>query len=191
MGQTDINLIFCTNQNIAGSANVASTGVLDLSEGLMLTGANYDNPSPNFKIPPNQTIWGEDIGIGPMRLFMRAYVSQTLPFIGGGATLNVAYQGAVDNLGGTIAGLTFVTFAETGNYLTAALMTAGAKIPLPDVSRRALAAIGAGGGNPRFLRLLWQITGTFTQGTIASAGMFMPSQDNEVGNYGGGFVVAP
>jgi hypothetical protein len=192
--QTDQNLVFDGLNGvphvIAGSANVASTGTLDLAEGLMLTGGTYDNPAPNFKISPALNgIWGEDLGIGPLRLFNRAFVGAA--FIGGGATLNVAYQGAVDNLGGTIAGLTFVTFAETGPYLTAALLTANAKIPLPDFSHRALAVLGAGGGMPRFIRYLWQITGTFTQGSIAFAGLLMPSNDNPVGNYGSGFVVAP
>lgn len=193
--QTDQNLIFDglngVAHSIAGSANVASTGVLDLSEGLMLTGASYDNPTPNFKISPNLAgIWGEDLGIGPLRLFMRAYVGTA--FVGGGATLNVAYQGAVDNLGGTIAGLTWGTFAETGPYLTAALLVAQAKIPLPDFSHRALSLLGAAGaGLPRFIRLLYQITGTFSAGSIAFAGIVMPGADNPVGLYGSGFTVAP
>lgn len=195
--QTDINLLFSgalgVAQNIAGSANVASTGTLDLSEGLMLTGTVYDNPTPNFKIPPNQTIWGEDLGVGWKRLQMTAFVSNTLPFVGAGATLNIAYQGAVDNLGGTIAGLNFVTFGETGPTLTAALMTASAMIPLPDFSRRALSALGTGGGMPRFIRLLYQVTGTFTQGSIAWAGMSLIRGDGPttLPYYGGGFVVAP
>lgn len=159
----------------------------------MLTGSVYDNPTPNFKIPPNQSVWGEDLGIGPVRLNMTMFVSSTLPFVGAGATLNIAYQGAVDNLGGTIAGLSFVTFGETGPTLTAANLLASALIPLPDFSRRAAAAAGVGGAMPRFIRLLYQITGTFTQGSVAFAGMSMsrPDGPTTLGNYGGGFVVAP
>ena len=44
---------------------------------------------------------------------------------------------------------------------------------------------------PRFIRLLYQITGTFTQGTVTYAGMFMPASDIDIPYYGGGFVVAP
>ena len=144
--QTDQNLIFDglngVAHNIAGSANVPSTGTLDLSEGLMLTGANYDNPTINFKISPQLTVWGEDLGIGPLRLNMTAFVSSTLPFIGAGATLNIAYQGAIDNQSGVLAGLTWNTFGETGPSLTAANLLASALIPLPDFSRRAAAAAG-------------------------------------------------
>lgn len=195
--QTDQNLIFDglngAVKNIAGSANVPSTGTLDLSEGLMLTGGNYDNPTPNFKISPNLSIWGEDLGIGPLRLSMTAFVSQTLPFVGVGATLNIAYQGAVDNLSGVLAGLTWTTFGETGPSLTAANLLAGALIPLPDFSRRAAAAAGVNGAMPRFIRLLYQIAGTFTQGSLAFAGMSLGRPDGvtTLPNYGGGFVVAP
>ena len=195
--QTDQNLIFDglngVAHNIAGSANVPSTGTLDLSEGLMLTGANYDNPTINFKISPQLTVWGEDLGIGPLRLNMTAFVSSTLPFIGAGATLNIAYQGAIDNQSGVLAGLTWNTFGETGPSLTAANLLASALIPLPDFSRRAAAAAGVNGALPRFIRLLYQITGTFTQGTIAFAGMSLgrPDAPSTLGNYGGGFAVAP
>lgn len=193
--QGDLNLIFDgvpltgSAHVIAGSANVASQGILDLAEGLMLTGGTYDNPAANFRISPNLSVWGEDLGIGPMRLFNRAYVSAA--FIGAGATLNVAYQGGIDPLTGLTANITWVTFAETGPYLTAALLGANAKIPLPDFSRRAAAVAGTNGGMPRFIRYLYQITGTFTQGSIQWAGMVMPSEDNPVGNYGSGFTVAP
>jgi hypothetical protein len=44
--------------------------------------------------------------------------------------------------------------------------------PLPDLTRRALFATGTVDGMPRFLRLLYQITGTFTQGTLTHAGLF-------------------
>lgn len=191
--QTDVNLLFSgasgVGQNIAGSASVASTGVLDLQEGLMITTGVYDNPFTLGKFSPQSNAFGEDLGVGPWRLMMRMGVSAALPFVGAGATLNVAYQGAVDNLGGTIAGLNFVTFAETGPTLTAALLTASARVPLPDISHRALAAAGTQGSMPRFLRLLYQITGTFTQGTVQYAGMFMPASDIDMPYYGGGFVV--
>ena len=196
--QTDQNLIFDglngVAHNIAGSANVPSTGTLDLAEGLMLTGGNYDNPAANFLISPNLGgIWGEDLGVGSKRLNMSAFVSNTLPFLGGGATLNVAYQGAVDNLSGVLAGLTWTTFGETGPSLTAANLLAGALIPLPDFSRRAAYAIGVNGAMPRFIRLLYQITGTFTQGSIAFAGMSMGRPDGvtSLPFYGSGFTVAP
>lgn len=194
--QTDINLLFTgaagVGQSIAGSANVPSTGVYDIQEGLMLTGGIYDNPFALAKFSPQSNAFGEDLGNGPMRLYGRAGVSAALPFIGAGATLNIAWQSAVDNLGGTIAGLNFVTVSETGPTLTAALMVANAMIPLPDLTRRALFAAGTQGGMPRFLRLLYQITGTFTQGTLTYAGLFpVAARDLDDQYYGGGFIVAP
>ena len=193
--QTDVNLLFTgaagVGQSLAGSANVASTGVLDLQEGLMITTANYDNPFLYGKFSPQSTDFGADLGVGPWRLMMRMGVSSTLPFVGVGATLNVAIQAASDNLGGTIAGLTWQTISETGPTLTAALLTANARVPLPDFTHRQLAALGTQGNMPRFIRLLYQITGTFTQGTVTYAGMFMPASDIDIPYYGGGFVVAP
>lgn len=194
--QTDNNLLFTGSngvvQNIAGNVNVPSAGVYDIQEGLMVTGANYDNPFSLGKFSPQSNAFGEDLGNGPMRLYGRAGVSATLPFVGAGATLNIAWQVAVDNLGGTIAGLTFVTVSETGPTLTAALLTASAMIPLPDLTRRQLAAAGTQGGMPRFVRLLYQILGTFTQGTLTYAGLFpTAARDLDDQYYGGGFIVAP
>lgn len=190
--QTDQNLLFSVNQNLAGSGNVASQGVYDIQEGLMVVGSTYDNPFLLGKFSPQSNAFGEDLGNGPMRLYGRAGVLSTLPFVGGGATLNIAWQSAVDNLGGTIAGLTWTTISETGPTLTAALMIANAMIPLPDLTRRALFPAGTQGGMPRFLRLLFQISGTFTQGTLSYAGMFpTAARDLDDQFYGGGFVVAP
>lgn len=192
--QTDTNLLFTganTPQNIAGAANVASQGVYDIQEGLMVTTASYDNPFTLGKFSPQSAAFGQDLGNGPKRLYGRAGVSATLPFVGGGATLNIAWQSAVDNLGGTIAGLTWTTISETGPTLTAALLTANQMIPLPDLTRRALFGSGVVGGMPRFLRLLYQITGTFTQGTLTYAGLFTQARDLDVQFYGGGFIVAP
>jgi hypothetical protein len=194
--QTDVNLLFSgaagVGQNIAGSVNVASTGVYDIQEGLMVTAASYDNPFTLGKFSPQSNAFGEDLGNGPMRLYGRAGVSATLPFVGAGATLNIAWQSAVDNLGGTIAGLTWTTVSETGPTLTAALLTANQMIPLPDLTRRALFGSGVQGGMPRFIRLLYQITGTFTQGTLTYAGLFpTAARDLDDQFYGGGFVVAP
>lgn len=189
--QTDVNLLFSVNQNLAGSGNVASQGVYDIQEGLMVVGSTYDNPFLLGKFSPQSNAFGEDLGNGPMRLYGRAGVSSTLPFVGGGATLNIAWQSAVDNLGGTIAGLTWTTISEVPGY-TAAQMIANAMIPLPDLTRRVLFTAGTQGGMPRFIRLLFQISGTFTQGTISYAGMFpTAARDLDDQFYGGGFVVAP
>jgi hypothetical protein len=192
--QTDNNLLFSgangVAQNIAGSASVASTGVYDIQEGLMITTGTYDNPFLLGKFSPQSNAFGQDLGNGPMRLFGRAGVSATLPFVGGGATLNIAWQVAVDNLGGTIAGLTFITVSETGPTLTAANLLASAMIPLPDLTKRQLTAAGVQGGMPRFVRLLYQIVGTFTQGTLTYAGLFpTAARDLDDQYYGGGFVV--
>lgn len=190
--QTDTNLLFSQTQNIAGSAPVASTGVYDIQEGLMIVGSTYDNPYSGAKFSPQSNAFGEDLGNGAARLYGRAGVSPSLPFAGAGATLNIAWQCAVDNLGGTIAGLTWTTISETGPTLTAALMIASAMIPLPDLTKRTLFAAGTQGSMPRFIRLYYQVVGTFTQGTLSYAGLFpTAARDLDDAYYGGGFVVSP
>ena len=55
-----------------------------------------------------------------------------------------------------------------------------------------LSVPGMRGLVPRFIRLLYQITGTFTQGTLTYAGLFpTAARDLDDQFYGGGFVVAP
>lgn len=194
--QTDIDLLFTGGNTgppqaiTAGS--IPSTGVLDIAEGLMLTGASYDNPVSNFRYSPQSVAFGADFGVGAMRLENLAIGGQAF-VSANGALLNVAIQGAVDNLGGSLAGLTWTTFAQTGPSMNAALLIANARIQLPDLPHRALMAAGNQGGMPRFLRLLYQVSGgIFTAGTIALAGMFAPrNSTNAQKFYGGGFSAAP
>lgn len=194
--QTDNNLLF-TGGNTGPpqairSGSTPSTGALDIATGLMLTGDAYDNPVSNFRYSPQSVAFGMDIGPGDMRMFNYAFGGAAFASATG-ALLNVAWQGAVDNLGGSLAGLSWVTFAQTGPSMTAALLVANARLQLPNINHRALAAAGTQGAMPRFLRLLYQVSvGTFTAGSIATAGIFVPASSTTGPKfYGGGFIAAP
>lgn len=177
--QGDINLIFSSAQTVTGASNVASTGTVDLAEGVMLTGTTYDNPPPTLSTGSAGTLFGGDFGIGFHRLYLSIFIGTAFT---GGTSLNIAIQGAPDNLGGTIAGLVWQTYAESGPQLTVNLK-ANTKFPMPDWPHRAI-----GAALPRFIRLLYQPVGTFAAGTINFAGFTLARPDSP--SYPSGFVVA-
>lgn len=162
--QTDSNLIWTGSPTGAAqaitSAAVVSTGIYDLATGLMNTGTTFAAAPLTIG---NATFFGEDLGVGWLRLMMHATIGTVFA---GGTSLLIGIQGAIDTIGaGNFSSLTFLTYAQTGPLLTAQL-TAGAMIPLPDWPRRITPA-----KLPRFIQLLYTPTGTFTTGTIAFAGM--------------------
>lgn len=179
MAQGDVNLIFSSAQALTTS-NIASTGVLDLAEGVMLTGTTYDNPPPLTH--GTSTVFGEDLGIGPKRLKLGVWLGSA--FVGG-TSLNIAIQGAIDNASGSLSGLTWNTFVESGAQVTARLL-ANTLFPMPDYP---IDAIGLSNPPPRFIRLLYQIVGTYTGGTIATAGFFNAISYDRLKSYPGGFSV--
>ena len=109
----------------------------------------------------NRTLFGADVGIGAFRPEIAAAVGNA--FLGGTA-INMALQAAPDTgVGGAYQPGPWVTLGETGAVPLATLI-AGAKIGrlpfLPAMPENL---------NPRYLRLLFTPTGTFTGGTIAYA----------------------
>ena len=142
------------------SAAVASPGIIDLSgAGLGVTPPNWwGAPTATGQTP---TVFGspDAMGVGGPRPELNI-TTGTVAW-SGGTSLNVALQGAIDN--GSNQPSTWNTFVESGTILTANL-TANTVIfrcpwlpPFPASLR------------PRFLRLLFTPSGTFTTGTIASA----------------------
>lgn len=183
--QTDSNMLFVGGTTSGAlavtSSAVRSTGILDLATGLQNTGTTYSAAPLTIG---NATVFGEDLGAGPWRFNGIASIGTT--FVGG-TSLNIAWQGAADNSGGTypanFSGLSWFTYGETGVVLTGAL-AAGVPIKLPDWPFRQISA-----PMPRFISLLFTPAGTFTAGAVAFAGMFMPSYVNQVGLYPSGFSV--
>lgn len=197
MAMSDANLIFTggstgSAQAITSSA-VGSTGILDLATGSVNTGSTY-SASPVYTGQAGligstgNSLFGEDLGIGNMRLELLAIIGTA--FTTGGTSLNIALQGAVDASSGSypanLSSLSWTTYAETGAIAAATLIAAGAnaKIPLFDWPHRAIQA-----ALPRFIRLLYTPVGTLATGTISFAGIVLQRTDNPVGLYPSGFTV--
>lgn len=134
----------------------------------------------------NVTLFGEDVGIGVIRPLIQVNIGTGLT-TGNAATLNIAYQGAVDTgVGGGYLPGTWQTFEETGP-LTAAQLTAGTV-----AARLDFAAAFPQFTRVRYLRLLFSpATSThFTAGTIASAIVTMDRDDPANKNAANNYVVA-
>lgn len=189
MAQSDVNLIFSSAQAITATA--PSANYVDLAQGLVIaTGAAYPT-SLNLVYGANSTnqYFGEDLGIGPEKLPLAIYSGSTAWATG--TSLNIQFQGAVDNGGGTYGGLTWNTYSESGTIVTA-LLTASIGIWKEYFPHRKVAAAGTNASLPRFLQLNYVVAGSnYTNATIAFAGFLETRDDNPTGNYGGGFVVGP
>jgi len=186
----DINLQFSNAQAITSTA--PSTGVLDLATGLMLTGSTYvTNPSINYG--PNATYFGEDLGIGDSQGQPTIVGSALSAFTSGGgsATLQVALQGAPDNGGGTISGLTFTTFMETGAIPQASLQTSVSPFQSNRMFAFALPRRQTGIALPRFLRLDYIVaSGPFTGGTLDADVTLQTDSGWQIGQYPSGYHVS-
>jgi hypothetical protein len=143
------------NLAILGAA-VPSPNVIDL----LGVGAGVAPPS----IFGNTTVFGQAdaMGVGGARPELNVTVGTA--FSGGGTSVNVALQGAIDSgVGGGYQPGAWNTFAESGLVLTANLVANAVifRVPwLPPFPANL---------RPRFLRLLFTPAGTYTNGTIASA----------------------
>jgi phage tail protein X len=199
--QTDTNLIFTGGntgpaQAITGTA-VRSTGILDLATGLMNTGVTYA-ASPlsggNYLINTS-LLFSEDLGPGALRLRLAAIIGTAFS---GGVSLNIQIQGAVDASAGAypanLSGLTWMTYAETGAIPVADLGIAAAAsvipsssiITLPDWPERTIFT-----AMPRFISLNYVPAGTFGAGALSFAGMMLQKPNFGIGQYVGGFSIAP
>lgn len=197
---TDTNLIFVASASslTIGSASV-TTNILDLASGLMTSTSSpttYSAPvvSGGEFLLTSSVLFGEDLGPGAIRLRAVAWLAASATPTSG-TNLQIAWQGAVDASSGTypasFSSLTWNTFAETGNIPTANLApqfgtNAGAELTLPDWPDRWPRL-----GLPRFIRLAFIPSGTFSSLSVVFAGVAIQKPDFYVGNYPGGFQVAP
>jgi hypothetical protein len=166
--------------SLVGGAGVAipSSLVIDiLGSGVGTAPAN---------IIGNVTLFGEDTGIGAVRPLIQVNIGTGL-VTGNSATLNIAFQGAVDTgVGGGYLPGTYQTFEETGP-LTAAQLTAGTV-----AARLDWAAAFPQFTRVRYLRLLFSPASAtnFTAGTISSAIVTMDRDDQANRNAANNYVVA-
>ena len=184
MAQGDINLIFSSAQAITASA--ASTNVYDMAQGIMLeTGTYQTNAAAGLPMTfGNATYFGEDLGIGPLRLKLAAWTNAAFAT---GTSLQIAWQLAPDNGGGSIAGLSFVTYV-TGPVVPLANLTINQILPMPDWP---FDIVQQNNPPPRFARLFYTVAGSnFTTGQI-TAGVFNALSFNRLGSYPSGFQVGP
>lgn len=197
--QTDTNLIFVSaNTSITWSAtnSVLTSYVLDLGTGLMTNTTapvTYSAPavSGGLFLLTTSYQFGEDLGPGALRLRGQAWLSSATPTTG--TMLTIAWQGAVDASSGTYpanySGLTWSTYALTEIPVAdmAPLVSGNVpSIPLPDFPDRLPET-----GLPRFIRLQFSPSGSFTSLTVNFAGIAIQRPDVYVGKYPGGFQVAP
>jgi hypothetical protein len=157
----DQNTVLSSAQSITATA--VSTNTYDILQGLSLSssGGTYTAP-PNATIG-NASFFGEDLGLG-----RGVGTPQVVGFTGAGTpgtatSLTVQLQGAVDNGGGTIAGLTFTPYIQTRTILLASII-ASRRLFAFDFPRRQ-----EGDGLPRFIQLNYVVGGAnFTGLTLTS-----------------------
>lgn len=133
----------------------------------------------------NATVFGEDLGIGDGVNIPRVGVWITQTF-SGGTSLNVQFQGAIDN--GSNAPGTWTTYDETGALLTA-ILTTSSSTPESGVIRMSWPHRALNAAMPRFIRLNYVVVGTYSLGAVA-AGIVLGRDDWAAGLYASGFSVA-
>lgn len=161
MALNDQNLVFSQAQAVTATA--VSTNTIDLLQGLSLNTAAGTYPVPPNAIVGNAQYFGEDLGLG------RGVGTPTVEVFTGAGTpaaatsLAVAFQGAPDNGGGTIAGLTFTPYMSTSAIPLASILSS-IRLAAFDLPQRR-----AGLGLPRFINLNYTVVGTnFTGLTLTS-----------------------
>ncbi len=160
MALQDQNLVFSSNQAV--TVTTTSTNTYDLLTSALLVGGGTYTVPPNAIIG-NATFFGEDLGLG------RGIGTPSVEVFTGSGTpgtatsLQVALQGAVDNGGGTLAGLSFVPYIETGPIPLASILSSK-RIAAFDFPKRQI-----GQGLPRFINLAYIVVGAnFTGLTLTS-----------------------
>lgn len=168
--------------------------------GIAVTGTNYDLPTTGTQtstnvldlhmagIPVLANLAGaRDLGVGDdPSLKMLIQVTTAM---GGGTNMNIALQGAPDN--GSGAPGSYATWWTSPTY-TLAQLVAGARLYDMDLPRPPAAV-----GIPRFLRLQYVSTGTFTSGAILGTIVldrhdqsYQGTNNAILGGYPAGIVVA-
>jgi hypothetical protein len=147
----DQNLVFSSNQAVTVTAQSTSTYDILTSALLSSSGGIYTVP-PN-SIIGNASFFGEDLGLGRGKgtPTVEVFTGSGTPAVGTG--LQVSLQGAPDNGGGSIAGLTFVPYIQTRSIPLASIL-ASIRLAQFDFPRREV-----GQGLPRFINLLYTVAG--------------------------------
>lgn len=165
MAFIDQNLVFSDTQVITATA--ASTSSYDMSGGTL------------FSISPNQTRFGQDLGIGDGVAIPKVLGIVTATFsTGGSPTLNVQFQGSTDSS-------TWTTYVETG-AIAAAVLLINSRIFAIDWPVRLI-----GAAMPRYVRLNYVVaSGPFTTGSLFSA-IVLGRDDStfDQSQYGSGYSV--
>lgn len=169
----DANLQFSSGQAITGTAD--STYTLDLLTGQKITTSGGTYAVPPSSIIGNNSYFGEDLGLGRGKGTPRIVVTTGAGTPGAGTSLQVAFQGAADNGGGTIGGLTFVTY-ELSQAVPLASLLANTRIVDMAWPKRA-----AGAALPRFVKLNYAVVGSNFTGLSVSADVTL-GPDSAVGS---------
>ena len=144
---------------------VAAAGVAVPSPNIIdLVGSGAGTPPGNYI--GTRSVFGADTGLGDNRLLLACIVGTSFT-TGNSATLNVQFQGAVDQgSGGAYQPGSWITLVETGAIAVANLVSGKyiARFDWPPAFPAATL--------PRFLRLNFAVASAtnFTAGTIAFAG---------------------
>ena len=129
--------------------------------------------APSERIIGNRTVFGEDSGIGGVKPQVQVNIGTALTAVGG-STLNIAFQGAVDQgAAGAYQPGTWQTLIETGP-MTAAQLAANAICARFDWPPAFPVNF-----QPRYLSLLFSpsAAGSFSAGTVSSAIVTMVRDD--------------
>lgn len=157
----DANLRLSAAQAITATA--VSTNSIDLLQGLALASAGGTYAVPPSQIIGNPTYFGEDLGIGKHMGVPRFVFTSGAGTPGAATSLVIGISGAVDNGGGTIAGLTFVPYIQTRAIPLASIL-ANTRLASIDFPKREV-----GQGLPRFIQAFYTVAGAnFTNLTISA-----------------------
>lgn len=171
----DQTLLLSNAQAITATA--ASTNIYDV------TGAG-SGVAPSMIFGTTNTtaaLPGFDIGLGDGQAIPYLYLTIPTAFVsGGGATLTVQVQAAIDN--GSNAPGTYTTIVETGLF-TAANLAAGRVLLIP------IPPITIGESLPRFYRFNYVVaTSTFSAGTVTASILLNPPSKLENTLYPSNFI---
>lgn len=157
----DQNLVLSSGQAVTTTA--LSTFTYDILFSSLLSSTAGVYLSTSTVIDGNTAAFGEDLGLGRGKGTPAIEVFTGAGTPAAATSLQVAFQGAVDNLGGTIAGLTFIPYIQTRGIPLASILSS-IRLCAFDLPRREV-----GQGLPRFINLNYIVVGAaFTGLTLTS-----------------------
>ena len=173
---TDQSLLF-TGTNWSTAATISATTTSTIVD---LTGAGSGNaPAMIGSFPAVNTAMGFDIGYGDGMAVPQLYMAFTTAGTGSG-TVTVALEAAPDN--GSYGQGTYVTLF-TSNAVVGTAIPAGAVLQLP------VPPFPITAGRPRFYKLVYTVSGTFSATIIA--GIVINAQSSLIGpQFSSNFLVA-